>query len=128
MANSALTGSWIHNYQRMERRRSLFTLGIAYETPVDQIKALPALLSGIVLEHPHTTFERAHFATFGSFSLNIEVVFFVETADYNLFMDIQQSVNLRIMEEFTKRGIHFAYPTQRLLVENSEGSSGSLSS
>lgn len=118
MANSALTGSWIHNYQRMERRRSLFTLGIAYETPVDQIKALPALIRGIVLEHPQTTFDRAHFATFGNFSLNIEIVFFVETADYNLFMDIQQSVNLRIMEEFGKRGIQFAYPTQRLLVEN----------
>lgn len=115
MANSALTGSWIHNYQRMERRRSLFTIGVAYETSVDQIKAIPALIKQIVLEHPKTTFDRAHFATYGNFSLNVEVVFFVESADYNEFMDIQQSVNVRIFEEFAKRGIRFAYPTQRVI-------------
>ncbi len=115
MANSALTGSWIHNYQRMQRRRSLFTLGIAYETPIDKLKAIPALIRQIVLEHPKTTFERAHFATYGNFSLNFEIVFFVESADYNEFMDIQQSVNLRIFEEFEKRGIQFAYPTQRVI-------------
>ncbi|MBS1978575.1 MAG: mechanosensitive ion channel family protein, partial [Bacteroidetes bacterium] len=67
--------------------------------------------------HPRTTFERAHFATYGTFSLNFEAVFFVESADYNEFMDIQQSVNLRIFEEFAKRGIAFAYPTQKILVE-----------
>ncbi len=115
MANSALTGSWIHNYQRMQRRRSLFTLGIVYETPIDKLKAIPALIRQIVLEHPKTTFERAHFATYGNFSLNFEIVFFVESADYNEFMDIQQSVNLRIFEEFEKRGIQFAYPTQRVI-------------
>lgn len=120
MANSALTGSWIHNYQRMERRRSLFTIGVAYETPVDQIKAIPALIKQIVLEHPKTTFDRAHFATYGNFSLNFEVVFFVESADYNEFMDIQQSVNIRIFEEFAKRGIQFAYPTQRVINESAE--------
>ncbi|MBS1542114.1 MAG: mechanosensitive ion channel family protein [Bacteroidetes bacterium] len=117
MANSALTGSWIHNYQRMQRRRSLFNLNVAYETPVEKLKAIPALIKQIILEHPRTTFDRAHFATYGSFSLNFEVVFFVESADYNEFMDIQQSVNLRIFEEFAKRGIAFAYPTQKILVE-----------
>ena len=29
-------------------------------------------------------------------------------------MDIQQAVNLRIYDEFEKRGIEFAYPTQTL--------------
>jgi small-conductance mechanosensitive channel len=31
-------------------------------------------------------------------------------------MDIQQEINLAIMEEFTKRGIEFAYPTQTLFL------------
>lgn len=118
MANSALTSSWIHNYQRMERRRSLFTIGIAYETPVDKVKAVPGIIRSIVLEHPKTTFDRAHFATLGNFSLNIEVVFFLESADYNEFMDVQQSINLRIMEEFEKLNIQFAYPTQKILLDN----------
>jgi len=32
-------------------------------------------------------------------------------------MDIQQSINLKIFEEFAGRGIDFAYPTRRVFVE-----------
>ena len=31
-------------------------------------------------------------------------------------MDIQQAINLKIYEEFEKRGLEFAYPTQTLFV------------
>jgi small-conductance mechanosensitive channel len=31
-------------------------------------------------------------------------------------MDVQQYINLGIMEEFEKRGIEFAYPTQTVFV------------
>ena len=33
--------------------------------------------------------------------------------EYNAFMDIQQAINLRLMEEFARRGIEFAYPTTK---------------
>ena len=34
--------------------------------------------------------------------------------DYNKYMNIQQEINFAINEEFEKRGIEFAYPTQTL--------------
>jgi small-conductance mechanosensitive channel len=37
--------------------------------------------------------------------------------DYNIYMDIQQEINLAIREEFGKRGIEFAYPTQTLFIQ-----------
>ncbi len=37
-------------------------------------------------------------------------------SDYNLYMDIQQAINLRIHERFEQEGIEFAYPTQTLLI------------
>ena len=39
------------------------------------------------------------------------------SGDYNKYMDIQQEINLTIYDEFEKRGIEFAYPTQTLFVE-----------
>ncbi len=39
--------------------------------------------------------------------------------DYNKYMDIQQEINFSIREEFEKRGIEFAYPTQTLYIEKS---------
>jgi small-conductance mechanosensitive channel len=35
----------------------------------------------------------------------------------NIYMDIQQAVNLDIFQQFHEAGIEFAYPTQTLLLE-----------
>jgi small-conductance mechanosensitive channel len=35
-------------------------------------------------------------------------------------MDTQQKINLEIYDEFEKRGIEFAYPTQTLFVNKEE--------
>ena len=46
--------------------------------------------------------------------LVIETVYYVLSADYNRYMDIQQAINLRLHRELTELGIEFAYPTQKL--------------
>ena len=49
------------------------------------------------------------FREFGDFSLNYEVVYYVETSDYNKYMDVQQEINLAIKEAFEKEKIEFAF-------------------
>jgi len=63
-----------------------------------------------------TRFDRSHFNEYGDFSLNYETVFYVNTPDYNTWMDVQQAINLGIHEEFEKEAIEFAYPTQTLFM------------
>ncbi len=116
ISNSDLTNSRVHNFKRMERRRLVFSIGIVYETPIDKVRAIPDLIKKIIDEQTNATFDRAHFATYGNFSLNFEIVYFVETPDYIEYMNIQQSINLQIFEEFQKREIEFAYPTQTILL------------
>jgi small-conductance mechanosensitive channel len=114
LSNSNLTSSRVHNFKRMDERRVVFSIGIVYETPLEKVKEVAPLLKRIIEEQPKTRFDRAHFAVFGSYSLNFEVVYFVNSAEYNEYMDIQQAVNYRILEEFEKGGIAFAYPTQTI--------------
>jgi small-conductance mechanosensitive channel len=119
-SNTDLTSSRIRNYKRMEKRRVVFKLGVTYQTSLSDIKAIPALIKDIITAINDTAFDRAHFAAYGDFSLNIEVVYYVMSGDYNKYMDVQQEINLNIKEEFEKRGIEFAYPTQTLIVEKTE--------
>ena len=63
-------------------------------------------------------FDRAHFSAHGDWSLRFEVVYYVLSPDYNIYMDIQQAINLRIFEEFENMGLEFAYPTRTLFVMN----------
>jgi len=66
------------------------------------------------------TFDRAHFFSYGDFSLIFEIVYYVVGPDYNKYMDIQQQINFAIKEEFERKGIEFAFPTQTLYVNKTD--------
>ena len=116
LSNADLLGSRIRNYGRMFERRVLFTLGVTYETPREKLRQLPEILRRIVEGEADTRFDRSHFAKYGPASLDLEIVYYVLSPDYNRYMDIQQAINLRIHEEFEKLGVEFAYPTQKLWI------------
>jgi small-conductance mechanosensitive channel len=116
--NGDLLGSRIQNFKRMFRRRVVFNVGVTYQTTAEQLAAVPVKLREIVEAQENTTFDRAHFQEFGDFSLNFEIVYFVEGPDYALYMDIQQAINLEIIRYFENAGIEFAYPTQTVLLQS----------
>lgn len=116
LANSDLTSSRIRNYKQMKTRRIVFGLGVVYQTPVEEIQAIPGIVEEIVRSHDLTRFDRAHFKNFGDFALVFEFVYHVLSPGYNEYMDVQQYINVRIMKVFAERKIEFAYPTQQLFV------------
>jgi len=115
-SNTDLTNSRVRNYKRMDKRRVVFKLGVTYQTTLEQVKEIPIIITDIIKNVKDTVFDRAHFSSYGDFSLVFEVVYYVMSRDYNKYMDIQQEINFAIKEEFEKRGIEFAYPTQTLYV------------
>ena len=112
MANADLLGSRVHNYKRMNERRVVFSIGVTYETPADKVEILPGLLREIVEAQEPVRFDRAHFKSYGDFALVFEIVYWVLSADYNVYMDIQQAINLDILKRFEALDVGFAYPTQ----------------
>lgn len=115
-SNNDLLGSRIRNYGRMFERRVLFSIGVTYQTPAEKLRAIPDMLRRAVESQEHVRFDRAHFQKYGDFALVFEVVYYVLSADYNRYMDIQQAINLRIYEDFDENEIEFAYPTQTIFV------------
>lgn len=120
LANSDLTKSRVHNYKRMQRRRIQFEVGIVYQSTIDQIKAVPVIIKDVIDSIDAVTLDRTHFKSYGDFSLIFQTVYFVESADYNVYMDKQQTINLRLYEEFEKRKIEFAFPTQSIFLSGME--------
>jgi small-conductance mechanosensitive channel len=119
--NSDLLNSRIRNYKRMTERRIVFAFGVIYQTAADKLAAIPGLVREIIAAQPQARFDRAHFKAFGDSSLDFEVVYWVTDPDYNLYMDIQQAINLGLFRRFQAEGIEFAYPTQTLYVEKLGG-------
>jgi small-conductance mechanosensitive channel len=121
MPNADLLGSRVRNYGRMAERRVVFSIGVVYETSAELLERIPALIRETIEAQQDTRFDRCHFAKYGAASLDFETVYYVLSADYNRYMDIQQAINLRVFREFARLRIEFAYPTQKLYVTPLEG-------
>jgi small-conductance mechanosensitive channel len=101
----------------MNERRVVFSIGVLYQTPVEKIETIPAIIKQIIEAQRPVRFDRAHFKEFGAYSLNFEVVYWVLDPDYNLYMDIQQAINIALYKNFAQEGIEFAYPTQTVFLQ-----------
>jgi small-conductance mechanosensitive channel len=108
ISNADLLKSRLRNFGRLYERRSLFTLAVHYETPVEKLAAIPHLVREIIEATPQTRFDRCHLLNYGSSALEFEVVYFVTAPDYNVYADAQQSINLRILERLRALGVSFA--------------------
>lgn len=116
-SNSDLLNSRIRNYKRMSERRVVFSIGVTYQTSADNLKAIPGMIKDIITKQDLARFDRAHFKGFGDSSLNFEIVYWMESPDYSVYMDTQQGINLELIRKFGENKIEFAYPTQTLFIE-----------
>lgn len=113
-SNTDLLNSRIRNFKRMFERRIVFAFGVEYGTPREQLEWIPGAVKEVVEALPDTRFDRAHFKGYGDSSLDFEVVYYVLKPDYNVYMDLQQSINLELYRLFEERDISFAFPTRTL--------------
>ncbi|RUL83108.1 mechanosensitive ion channel family protein [Tautonia sociabilis] len=115
--NSDLIGSRVRNYKRMAERRVTFSFGVLYATKAETLEKIPGVVREIVEGLERTRFDRAHFAKFGDSSLDFEVVYYVLSPDYNLYMDLQQRINLALFRRLESMGVGFAFPSRSLYLE-----------
>jgi len=113
-SNQFLTSAQIQNFKKMAERRVVFKLDFTYNTPSEKLKQIPNIIKNIVDQQENARFDRAHFASFGSSALVYEIVYYVLSADYNEYMDIQQNLNLAIKLDLEKLAVDFAYPSQTI--------------
>ncbi len=121
MPNAEMVKSVIHNYKRLQRRRVIFSIGVVYQTSPAKLRQVRDIIQQIVTPYEEVTFDRTHLKSFGDFSVNFEIVYYIESADYAIFMEMHHNISLEIFEQFEKHGIEFAFPTQTLYVNQQGG-------
>ncbi|MCK9538639.1 mechanosensitive ion channel family protein [Dokdonella sp.] len=110
IGNARLLGKTVHNYSRMATRRIVFEFGLAMGTSHERVREVIDAVREIVGGMDGIKLDRAHFRGFGESSLDFEVVYIVQSADYGTYMDIQQQINLALMARLHDLDAHFAMP------------------
>lgn len=112
--NGELTKNFIRNYAWMQERRITFTFGIEYNVSPEVLDRARDIAREAVEHQSEVRFDRAHFKSFGGYSLEYEVVYYVLSGDYNLYMDKQHAINTEIYRRFAEENIPFALSTRTL--------------
>ena len=118
-SNADLLKSRIRNYRSLSQRRAAFNFGLEYGTPSEVVARIPVVVREIITGIDQTRFDRSHFRKLGDSALEFETVYFVLTPDYQVYMDIQQRINLELYDRVTALGASFAFPTRTLVIEPS---------
>jgi small-conductance mechanosensitive channel len=111
ISNSKLLDMEITNFSALTFRRTTFIIGLVYHTPPAKIAALPSQLQTVV-ENAGGIFVRSGFTGFGASALDVQLVFDVETTDFNAVFVGRHAIGMAILELLAREDINMAYPTQ----------------
>lgn len=117
--NGKLSEMRVESYTARDRLRLFCTLGLIYGTTAEQMRQVLRDLEVVLSNHPRIWPENivVRFKEFGSSALNIDVMAWFLTSDWNEFQAIRQEVLLKFMECVQKAGSDFAFPTQTVHLE-----------
>ncbi|PRY11021.1 MscS family membrane protein [Pontibacter ummariensis] len=96
-------------------RRAKFDINLTYNTTSEQIRAITNDIQEFIDHHPRTSQEgRIRFLNLGPHSKDVMVLYFVDTMDWNEYIDIKEEINYKIVDIVAQHGAEFAFPTQTL--------------
>ena len=121
ISNTKLLEQQLQNWALVGRRRAVMSFGVTYQTPPDLLERIPGEVEALVEAQPLAHFDRCHAFQFAPSSIDFELVFFVDSADYPDLMATRQAVILGILRRFAELGVQFAYPTQTTFTAAPDG-------
>jgi small-conductance mechanosensitive channel len=120
IANKQLLDKEIQNISNRDHIRIKLPVGVAYETPPEQLEALPEILTGIV-EEAGGTVARASFEALGASSVDFFLWFDIPGDDWPTAHKVRDKVIIGILRRFAAEGISIPYPTQTTYTADPSG-------
>ncbi|OFY87102.1 MAG: hypothetical protein A3F72_16470 [Bacteroidetes bacterium RIFCSPLOWO2_12_FULL_35_15] len=119
LPNKKLVDGELDNLSLRTQRRAMFNIGLAYETKPEQLKSIVSETQNYIDAHGHTLNgeTRVRFHDLNSSAINIMIVYFVDTMEYDVYLNVREEINYKIMEIVAKNGSSFAYPTQTVYLK-----------
>ena len=117
--NKEIVDSTIDNLSKRPMRRCEISIGVTYDATAEQMERLVGKLREMLVEDEMAQEEGSyvHFNTFGDSSLNVDMIFFIKTADYDRFLEARQTINIKIMRIVQDLGMDFAFPSTTVYLE-----------
>ena len=116
--NKKMIDAELDNLGMRPVRRVKFNLGLTYDTSVEQIKSIVNDIQEMINNHAKTDQEgKVRFQEFGSSSLDILVIYYVNSPKWDDLIDVREDINFKIMEIVKKHNSDFAFPSTTVYLQ-----------
>ena len=126
--NSDIVQDRIANFTKRNNALFLHTVGVRYETTMQQIEALVERIRDGLRAHPMVEVDenlpRVRLSGFGASSIDIEVRAYVATTSAHEFMAVQAELLAKIMAAVEAAGTSMAFPSTTAYFTRDEGIPG----
>ena len=93
-------------------RRVKFHVGLTYSTTTEQIKKIVSEIQEMINSHEKTNEEgKVRFQEFGASSLDILILYYVNSPKWEDLIDVKEDINYKIMDIVKKHNSDFAFPS-----------------
>lgn len=118
--NGQFSAMSIENLAHRDKFLFRHKFGLRYETTAEQLQHVLEEIRKMLSEFPgvEPKTHRTRFVRFGDFSLDIDVLAYVLTTDWEGFLAAQEDLLIRLMSIIEASGTSFAFPSQTMYITN----------
>ena len=112
----------ILNYTNRSYRRINWTIGLEYNSTIDQIKDFTDIISKYLSENNNFMVNSNYNAfvrieKFNDSSIDIIILCFTSTKEWDRYLEIKEELALKIKDTIEKTGLNFAFPSRTVYIE-----------
>jgi MscS family membrane protein len=107
--NKKLIDNELDNFSLRTQRRANFNITLNYTATSVQLKNIIAGIKECIEKHPSVAKSDIQVRLFNmdNNAQNIMILYFVDSADYNLYLDVREDINYKILDLVEKNGATF---------------------
>jgi len=97
-----MMNSRIENFRMMKKRWIRQRISVLYETDIKKLEKIPEMIKEELDKIDSVSLTRAHIRELSAYSIDIEFAYHVETKDFSVFVDNNQTIILALLRRFKK--------------------------
>lgn len=106
--NSEMVKGFVSNFYDIRQRRVALLLPLKFDLPAAKIEELTAKLKNLVSSHENCSLVRAVLLDFGTWCMNFEFIYDINTGDINKAMAVRHEINLQVIDYLESEGLGMA--------------------
>lgn len=117
ISNDQITSGELRNYANAGYRRVRFIVGVAYDTPIPKLKKIKIEIQKIIESFKDNEFKNISLYNLGDSAIEFDIIFHINTRNYDLYLETKDKLNFKILEYFAKSKVEIPFPSRTIYMK-----------